>query len=353
VASHAQQAPEQQADAEFLAGFIALEFRHDSEAATRHFQALLAVSQAAITQARARYWLGRAAGARGDLAQQHADYAEAASWPTTYYGQLAARAAGITPTAMRDPSWTEAEALDFIGRERTRAAAILVVWGEPRRAHAFLLSLADKAPTPALAARLASLFGMPDLAVMIARRAGRAGVMLPQTGWPAPFVVPDGPVPPALSLGIMRQESSFDPGVVSPVGARGLMQLMQATASEVGKSLGLSVNLPALTSDATLNILLGTTYLGGLLNQFGSTLPLAIAAYNAGPARVLEWLAANGDPRPEKGTAAIDMVDWIELIPFDETRNYVQRVSENIVMYSRREPLALTLAAAPGETPRP
>jgi soluble lytic murein transglycosylase len=360
ASSGAEQAPEQLADAAFLAGFIALEFRHDTAAATDHFQALRAASKAIITQARAHYWLGRAAAARGDGATQHAEFAAAAAWPTTYYGQLAAQADGAKPPMPRDPEWTDAQAVDFAGQELTRAASILVGWGEPRRAHAFLLRLTEQAPDAAhraLAARLATLLGMPDIAVAIARRAGRDGVMLPQTGWPTPFAVPDGPVPAALTLGVMRQESSFDPGVVSPAGARGLMQLMPGTAALVGKKRGLTPNLPALTTEPALNILLGSSYLGELLDQFAGSVPLAVAAYNAGPGRVREWLATNGDPRtqptagsnpgvsPGSSTAPIDMVDWIELIPFDETRNYVQRVSENMAIYSQRDATALTLAA--------
>jgi soluble lytic murein transglycosylase len=375
VATDAQHAPEQVAEAEFFAGFIALRFRNDPNAATRHFQAMQPVATALITRARMHYWLARAAGARGDVATQHEEFAAASRWPTTYYGQLAALADGEAPArlnariaALTDPPWSEAQALDFAGLELTRAATLLVAWGEKRRAHAFLLRLQDvmpsrpvMPPTPALptggrekeevrgalVGRLATLFGMPDMAVMIARRAGRDAVALPQTGWPVPVTVPDGPVPAAVTLGLIRQESSFDPGAVSPVGARGLMQLMPATAASIGKKLGQVPTLQALTADPGLNITLGTTFLRSLLEQFGNSVPLAVAAYNAGPNRVVEWLAGNGDPR----VGPIDVVDWIELIPFDETRNYVQRVSENILIYQARRDQQAALAMA--EEPRP
>jgi soluble lytic murein transglycosylase len=157
---------------------------------------------------------------------------------------------------------------------------------------------------------------------------GRDGVALPRAGWPAPYS-PAGPPDPAFSLGIMRQESSFDIAAVSPSGARGLMQLMPPTAKAVAKEIGVAANIPNLTTDPAYNIRLGTTYLQDMLNRFDNCLPLAAAAYNAGPARVGQWLTENGDPR----TGPIDMVDWIELIPVAETRNYVQRVSENVVMY--------------------
>jgi soluble lytic murein transglycosylase len=356
AAGHAQRASEQVAEAEFLAGFIALRFLKDPSRASMHFRTVANVSKAAITQSRAHYWLARAAAARGDSSTEQSERAAAAAFPTTYYGQLAVlgdardtKTLHASVTALRDPAWTDPQALDFAGRELTRAATMLITWGEKRRAYGFLLRLEDLAPDDAhraLVGQFATGLGLPDLAVAVARRAGREGVMLPQTGWPIPVTVPDGPVAPAATLGVIRQESSFDTGVVSPVGARGLMQLMPATAAGLAKKIGQTPTLQSLTGDPSLNILLGTTYLRGLLDQFGDQLPLAIAAYNAGPSRVSEWLAANGDPR----SGQVDMVDWIELIPFDETRNYVERVSENVVMYSVRRNDSAPLAMAEWQT---
>ncbi len=333
-------APEQAVDAEFLAGFIALRRLGDADAAERHFRALAGLGRAAITQGRAYYWLGRTAAFRHDAVAAKAAYAAAAAWPTTFYGQLAARALGEDDAALaariraaRDPGWTPARALDFAGSENARAAALLVAWGEPRRARAFVLRLDELAADGTdrtLAARLAAGFGLPDLAVSIARRAGRDGVMLTEAGWPLAVDPPAGPVEPALALGLIRQESNFNTEALSPVGARGLMQLMPATAQAVAHQLGDgSVNLAALSTDPAYNMRLGTAYLGGLLTIFGGAMPYAIAGYNAGPSRVADWLAANGDP----AAGGIDMVDWIELIPFSETRNYVQRVMENVVVY--------------------
>jgi soluble lytic murein transglycosylase len=131
---------------------------------------------------------------------------------------------------------------------------------------------------------------------------------------------------------VIRQESSFDIGAVSPSGARGLMQLMPFTAQAVAKQIGTGTSLVSLTSDPAHNMRLGTTYLREMLDRFNNSLPLAIAAYNAGPHRVDQWLPENGDPR----AGQIDMIDWIELIPFNETRNYVQRVLENVVIYQAR-----------------
>ena len=361
LADQAQASGEQAGDAAFLAGYIALRRTGDADAALRHFRALADSSKAAITQARAHYWLGRAADASHDPAAARAAYAAAASWPTTYYGQLAARALGEDDQALaqrirrtRDPAWTPAQALAYAGLEDARAAALLVLWGQPGRARAFLLRLDELAASGAeraLAAHLAAGFGLADLAVAIARRAGRDGWMLPEAGWPTP-VAPPGPIEPALALGIIRQESNFDPGAGSPAGARGLMQLMPATAQAVARRLG-DPDAAAHLTDPAANMRLGAAYLGWLLDQFGGVAPYAIAAYNAGPGRVAEWLSTNGDPAGAASEPLAtatpdmpngwkpDMIDWIELIPFSETRNYVQRVIENIVIYRARAGTAL------------
>jgi soluble lytic murein transglycosylase len=339
AAGHAQTGTEQVADAEFLAGFIALRKLNDKASATAHFQRLAAVSKAAITQGRAHYWLARAGGGA-------AEYRLAAEWPSTFYGQLAILALGQDlPAVIRATHVPQADAqraLDLAGREVARAAAYLVGWGETRRAQAFLFRLDEISPDAAdraLVARLASGFGMPQVAVALARRAGRDGLMQIDTGWPeAAAIPPDIGLDPALGLGIIRQESSFDTTTTSPAGARGLMQLMPGTAALVAKQLGISAPLPALTADPSLNVRLGSAYLKGLLDQFGGVVPFAVAGYNAGPGRVGEWTGAYGDPRDEGG----DIIDWIELIPFNETRNYVQRVIENQVIYA-----ALSNAKAP------
>jgi len=332
-------------DAEFFAGFIALRMLHEPGRAAAHFEALAADSSAAITQARAHYWLARTAAAAGVDAKS--EYVKAAAWPTTFYGQLAALAQASPPAAtaageaqaalsariraLRDPGWTQDTVLAFTGHEVVRAAAWLVAWGDIQHARLFLLRMDELAPISAeraLTAAFALQLGTPDSAVAVARRMGRDGLALPRMGWPAPF---DPPTPPdaGFSLGIMRQESSFDVGAISTSGARGLMQLMPPTATVVARQLGVPVSIPSLTYDASQNMRLGTAYLQQMLSSFDGCLPLAAAAYNAGPHRVAQWLGDNGDPRG----GAVDMIDWIELIPVDETRNYVQRVIENAVIY--------------------
>ncbi|HEX4365926.1 MAG TPA: lytic transglycosylase domain-containing protein [Rhodopila sp.] len=332
VVANRQTADEARADAAFLAGFIALRMLHDPMTAAKHF-AMLAESHSIITQGRAHYWLGRALAAEGK--DPKPEYEKAATWPTTFYGQLAILALGKTPATyiarLRDPTWTRDAALAFTEHEVLRAAAWLIAWGDPSRARVFLTRMDELAPIPAeraLTATFALQAGMPDGAVFVARRMGRDGLALPHAGWPIPYD-PATPPDPAFSLGIMRQESSFEIGALSPSGARGLMQLMPPTAQAVARQLGIQISVPGLTVNAGENIRLGTTYLQEMLTRFDNSLPLAAAAYNAGPHRVAQWLNENGDPR----TGPVDMVDWIELIPVGETRNYVQRVTENVVMY--------------------
>ncbi len=340
AAGHAQTAQLEIADAEFLAGFIALRKLDDRVRARPHFARLAAVSKAVITQARAHFWLARAA---ADDAAARREYAAAAAYPSTFYGQLAALALGEGPgglarriAALHDPGWDPAQALAFAGRELARASAYLVGWGERQRAQAFLLRLSDIVPDPvdrSIAARLAAGFGMPETAVAIARRAGRDGVILLDAGWPRAAALPPAPgVEPALALAIIRQESSFDPATVSPAGALGLMQLLPGTAQLVAQQIGLRRKLPSLISDTDANMQLGTAYLHELMDQFDDCTPLAVAAYNAGPTRVQQWLGENGDPRQ----AGVDMIDWIELIPYGETRNYVERVIESEAIYRAR-----------------
>lgn len=347
AAAHHQQAAEQVADAEFLAGFIALRRLKDPVLAAHHFAALAEASKSVISNARSHYWLGRAAAERHDNAVAHTEYTSAAAWPTTFYGQLAALALGDDPAnlnnrilAVREPRWDNQQVWQLLGHELTRAAVLLVAWGDPNRSRVFLMRLESLVPDNTdrtLVDRLALGLGLPETAVAIARRAGRDGLVLPDTGWPLAAKVPDDSVAPAVALGLIRQESSFDIGALSPSGARGLMQLMPATAESVARKIGVPISLVSLTTDASYNMQLGTAYLHELLDRFGGALPLAIAAYNAGPHKVDEWLAENGDPR----AGPVDAIDWIELIGFGETRNYVQRVIENVVVYRAKRHEAL------------
>jgi len=330
-------------DAAFLAGWIALRRLELPEVAATHFRMLAGLSAAAITQGRAEYWLGRALTAAGQPAEAREAYEKAAGWITTYYGQLGALALGDSMSGLMqrmrtvsDPAWDEERALAFAGTEMARAATMSVAWGQKAVAKGFLAALEAQESDAAgrsIVARFAGALGMPDQAVAVARSAGRDGTMVPEAGWPDGVEIPAGRVERAVALGVIRQESSFDAEARSPAGAMGLMQLMPATAAQVARVSGGGAG--ELT-DATVNVRLGTAYLGAQLDRFRA-LPPALAAYNAGPTRARDWLAGIGDP----AAGAIDPIDWVELIPFDETRNYVQRIVENVMIYRAREGVVL------------
>jgi soluble lytic murein transglycosylase len=320
---------------DFLTGWIALRFLNDAALAHTHFAALASTAHAAISQARAQYWLAHAT---TDPTAAKTALSAAAAWPLTYYGQKAALEAGETEpalqariAALRDPSVPPDEAAALAKNELFRAAEILVTWQDPKRAADFYTHLIQ---TPAslaqrtLVARAALRDGLPDIAVYAARLAGRDGAALPQSGWPMPVDPLPGPVPPALVLSVMRQESSFDPKIVSTAGAHGLMQVMPQTAAQLAHADHIAAGP---LSDPNVNMRLGTYYLAELIKRFGA-IPFAVAAYNAGPHRVQQWLDADTPPEHNEGA----MTDWIEGIPFPETRNYVQRVLENETIYDAR-----------------
>ncbi len=329
-------AREQIADRDFFAGFLLLRFLKQPQEAATWFQDLAASSTAVITQARAYYWLGRS---ETGAAQQQ-DYARAAGFPTTFYGQLAALALGDTPEqlaqrikSVAEPDFSVQDALDFGLGELPRAAVLLMQMGDSHDAQIFLTRIGQTAlddKSRLMAARLALGLGFPQSSVAIARLAGIYGQMLVHEGWPISYSPPASILNPAVSLGIMRQESSFNPDVISGAGAVGLMQLLPSTARLTGRRYGLPY---ADLFDPDQNMALGASYLSQEINNFGTCLPLAIAAYNAGPTNVANWLSSNGDPELGTQPGGANMIDWIEEIPFNETRNYVQRVSENITIY--------------------
>ena len=345
VAAHGQKEPSIVVEAEFLAGFIALRKLNEPKLAATHFTALATASPAVLTQSRAYYWLGRAVAAAGGDARP--SFVRAAALPMTFYGQLAARSAGepdatLVQELRAAPATAAALPATPIMGELTRAANLLAAWQDPARARPFLLRMEELCRAPAERIAVgdrAAAMGLPDIAVLVARRLGRDGIVPPMQGWPVP-VEPPPVLEPAVSLAIMRQESNFDVGIISSSGARGLMQLMPATARTVSRRVGEPTSDVLLTTDPGHNMRLGTAYLREVLDKFDNFVPLAAAAYNAGPHRVTQWLTDNGDPRgiaPDApGAATQSMIDWIELIPFNETRNYVQRVLENVVIYQAR-----------------
>lgn len=324
------------AEAEFLAGWVALRYLQRPGVAAAHFRRLHDGVSLPISRARGAYWLGRAHEASGDRAEALAWYDRSAQHGQTFYGQLAARKIpGGTARMPTDPSASEADRRAVEDREAVAIVRHLRQIDRADIARPFVLRLARAAQSGGeigLTARLAIELGRPDLAVGIARRAAEAGTVLHQMSYPVVDLGPTGPVERALALALARQESSFYSGAVSPAGAAGLMQLMPGTAQMMAQKLGLPYDPSRLTSDPAYNVALGSQYLSDMLQRFGGSYELALAAYNAGPANVQRWLQSAGDPRSGK----IDLLDWIELIPFRETRNYVQRVMEGVAVYRER-----------------
>ncbi len=324
--------------AEFLLGYIALRYMKQPALAFDYFSHILARAETPYVQARAGYWGGRAAEAEAKSALARKWYAAGAEHMATFYGQLAAHELGddAPPPPVAEPVPSAAERAAFDGNEVVRAAQIFFALGDRQRSKVFLLHLADGAATPtefAMLAALAERNGRIDLAIAVAKRAIAAGTPLMIHGYPVIALPSGGDIEDALIYAVMRQESAFEPYAVSPVGARGLMQLMPATAAFMAGQLQLPLSIPRLTMDGLYNVTLGRGYLHHLIEDFGGSYALAIAAYNAGPGRVRQWLAEYGDPRGGN----VDMVDWIETIPIDETRLYVQRVLESLQVYRGQE----------------
>jgi soluble lytic murein transglycosylase len=324
------------AEAEFLAGWIALRHLGRADDSLKHFQKLYDGVNTDISKSRAAYWLGRAHEAAGRPKDASEWYARAAGAGQTFYGQLAARK--LPGTAARlptDPVASTAEGQNLAGRELVSMARYLGQAGDFERTRPFLLRLARLVTAPgeiSLLAQLAVELRRPDVAITIARRAVESGVTLFDTSFPVVDLGATGAVERALALALVRQESAFNAGAISASGALGLMQLMPGTARDVAGRAGVPFVQDKLTRDPAYNVTLGSRYFAEMLQRFSGSYELALAAYNAGPNSVARWLESIGDPRAGK----IDMIDWIEMIPFRETRNYVQRVMEGVGVYRDR-----------------
>ncbi|OFX01636.1 MAG: hypothetical protein A3D94_11845 [Alphaproteobacteria bacterium RIFCSPHIGHO2_12_FULL_66_14] len=324
------------AEAEFLAGWIALRHLRKPADGQKHFQKLYDGVATAISKSRAAYWLGRSHEAAGRAKDANAWYAKAAGFGQTFYGQLAARKLPGGATQLpSDPVASISDHQALGGRELVAVARHLGQAGDADRARLFLLRLARMITAPgetALLAQLAVELKRPDVALTIARRGVEHGVVLFDAAFPVVDLGATGSIERALALAVTRQESAFNAAAVSSSGALGLMQLMPGTARDVAGRAGVPYIQDRLTRDPAYNVQLGSQYLAEMLQKFGGSYELALAAYNAGPNRVARWLQSVGDPRAGK----IDMVDWIEMIPFRETRNYVQRIMEGVGVYRDR-----------------
>lgn len=334
ASTHAMKGGSQYAEAEFLSGFIALRFLNRPSDAFTHFQRLYGEVSSPISKARGAYWSGRASAALGRSAEARRWFTTAAGYGTTFYGQLAAHDAQAERIVVpKEPAVGNAERSRFESSELVRAArAIAAIRGSGSdQLVPFLRRLSMDAQTPvefAMAARLARELGRRDMAVAASKDAAQREIYLTDVGYPRIDTAAKAPEL-ALIHAIIRQESTFNSQVVSSAGARGLMQLMPGTAQQVADRLKVKHTQAKLTADPAYNVRLGSAYLQEMVERFNGSYILAIASYNAGPNRVRQWLDSFGDPR----SGTIDPVDWLELIPFTETRNYVQRVMEGMIVY--------------------
>ncbi len=338
AASHGSDNGDVFAEGEWLAGWIALRFLQEPDTALRHFSSLYKGTTSVFSKARGAYWAGRAEEARKNAAAADKWYKLASGNLTIYYGQLAAMRLGES-TALRiktEPKPTPQETAAFDKDELVRVIRTLNAIGVKQRTRSFLIALirnADKLPQYRLLAILAKQSGQDDLALMAAKTARNAGAEMADYLFPVISLPAGGKAEPAFVLGLIRQESAFNAQAQSPAGALGLMQLMPDTAQQMASKMKLGkFKTSRLTADPKFNVTVGRGYLDNLVDRFDGSYLLATAAYNAGPGRVRQWIDQYGDPRQ----ADTDVVDWIESIPFDETRNYVQRVMENLQVYRSR-----------------
>jgi len=331
------------AEAAWLVGWLALRHAGDPRTALGHFAGMYDAVTMPISRSRAAYWSARAAAALGDERATRRWYRLAAEHPTTYYGQLALEelgeplrlstiAAPFNGELLPDPAF---DSRDQVRLVRLFCALDLADYAVPFLQR-LLLDIADKSRVIALARDC----NRPDIVVELGKHGVAAGVVDPIVTFPIPahhgLLYPIGnAVEPALTLSIARQESHFDPAAQSPAGALGLMQVMPATGRAIAERFSLPWSQQSLHLDSHYNTQIGVRYLGMLAERFDDRLELMAAAYNAGPPRVAAWVARHGDPRTLDRYA---LIDWIELIPFRETRNYVQRVIEGRNVY--RELLA-------------
>lgn len=332
AANHHMTAGADYADLEFLSGFIALRRLNDPATAKGHFERLLAGVSTPISLARGHYWLARAIEASG--ADATASYREAGQHQTAYYGLLAAERLGLTLDAglletKRAPDW---KAAGFAQSSVLDASRLMLQVGDLPQARRFLLHLAESQDATGLAqmADMVMDWNQPNLAVLLGKAAAERGIILPTAYYPVPDFVPDGlSVSRALALAIARRESEFDPAARSTADARGLMQVLPGTAKLMAAKLGVPHEASKLTSDPAHNVKMGAAYLAEMVGEFGPSIALVASGYNAGPGRPRRWIAEFGDPRRPD----VDVVDWVESIPFGETRTYVMRVVEGVVIY--------------------
>ena len=322
--------------AEFLAGWLSLRFLNLPAQAKGHFEAMLREASTPISRARSFYWLGRTQEALHEQHGAQEAYESAATLNLTYYGQLAQTRLVAAPVlrAPTEPPIPQNVRDAFFKRSGVMATERLMKIGQVDRARSFhkaALDAATQRVTFVLLMEQAYKLQRPDWAIMAAKAANQKNMVVAAQAYPLLSLRVPAPPDPAFTYALIRQESLFNTDARSPAGARGLMQMMPRTAKDVAKKEGI-VFREAQLNDPDYNIKLGTAFAQTQIEAFNGSYILALAGYNAGPRRVREWLDIWGDPRSPR----LDPIDWIELIPIYETRNYVQRIIENLQIYRAR-----------------
>lgn len=333
-AGHGAEDAAERIEAEWHAGFLALRFLKKAEVALKHFEAAGAIAETPISVARGAYWQGRAYEEMGKADEARAAFVKAAEQPVAYYGQLARAKLGLSGLPLRS---TPAAALEALPGHR--GVRLLYRIGEGELATLMLKDLAQRLHTTEALEAIAAIARREADAralVGIGKAALQRGFPLDMAAYPTngipEFDVLGDPMERAIVHAIARQESAFDPTAMSHAGARGLMQMMPATARETARRAGLPFDWQKLGEDPLYAARMGAAHLNDLLKEWRGSYILSFAAYNAGSPNVKKWIAAYGDPRDPE----VDAVDWVERIPFSETRNYVQRVMENLQVYRER-----------------
>jgi soluble lytic murein transglycosylase len=325
---------------QFTPGWIALRFLNDPTSALAHFARVAQGSANPTTQARQGYWQGRAAEALGRREEARSYYEAAARHGTAYYGQLARARLGYQDIALHPPPETSPERWAAIAQlDIVRATELLYAVGERDLVVPFLADLGERVSDPAVLAELGEITGRNrDARSMLNVGKPALGRGLPLEHYAFPTIgIPDyQPIGPAVDLSVVyaiaRQESTFWQGDVSSAKAMGLMQVTPEAGRETAKRFGVTYDLKRLASDPVYNVQMGAAELADRLNDYRGSFILTFAGYNAGPGNVRKWIAQYGDPRDPN----VDPVDWVERIPFSETRNYVERVIENVQVYRVR-----------------
>ena len=328
------------AEHQFTAGWIALRFLNDAAAAASHFAKVGQGNHNPITLARAGYWQGRAAEALGRKDEARAHFEAASRYSTAYYGQIARAKLGHQDIVVRPPPEPAPDRRDTLARlEIVRAIELLYAIDQRDLIAGSLADLGERLSDAAVLASLGEVAGRNDDAramVLLGKAALGRGLPLDHHAFPTIGIPEFKPIGPDIELAVVyaiaRQESTFNPKTVSSAQAMGLMQVTPAAGRYIAKKFGAPYDEKRLLSDQVYNVQLGAAELGDLYADYRGSHILTFAGYNAGRGRVKDWIARFGDPRDPK----VDPIDWVERIPFAETRNYVQRILENLQVYRVR-----------------